>query len=246
MTSAPAISFKDKTALVTGATRGIGRAIARLLEQCGAHVIVTGTKAGPSPETIGKDYWPLDLSNDTSTAEFCKRLEALPRLDVLVNNAGINKIEPVDELSSEQWDRILKVNLTGAMLLTRSAARVMKRQKDGGRIVNVSSIFGIVSRSWRNAYSATKFGLNGLTKSSALDLASHKILVNAVCPGFTLTDMTRGILSKKDMDELNQLIPLGRFAEEDEIARAAVFLCSDWNTYMTGETVIVDGGFVSR
>ena len=121
---------------------------------------------------------------------------------------------------------------------------IMKKNNKGGKILNISSIFGIVSREMRNAYSSTKAGLIGLTRASSLDLAPDNILVNALCPGFTKTDMTASILSSSDMETLCEKIPMGRFAEEIEIAKAALFLCSDMNTYMTGQTLIADGGFV--
>jgi 3-oxoacyl-[acyl-carrier protein] reductase len=122
----------------------------------------------------------------------------------------------------------------------------MKGQKTGGKILNISSIFGVVSKEKRNAYSASKTGLIGLTRSSALDLAQYNILVNALCPGFTMTELTKSVLSKADMDKLRADVPLQRFAEVDEIARAGLFLCSDQNTYITGQTLVVDGGFTIR
>ena len=168
------------------------------------------------------------------------------KIDILINNAGINIIESIDELNEENWQKILDVNLTGPMILTREISKKMKKNNKGGKILNISSIFGCVSKAKRNSYSSSKFGLIGLTRSSSLDLASHNILVNAVCPGFTSTEMMISILSKEEIKKLLKQIPMGRFAEAEEIAKVAVFLCSDLNSYITGQTLVVDGGFISQ
>jgi 3-oxoacyl-[acyl-carrier protein] reductase len=232
--------FKGKTVIVTGATRGIGRTIAGLFVSLGADVIATGTKPGKSGQ------WHLDLCDDKSVDVFCEKVSKLPKIDILINNAGINKIESVEAVTNEAWEKILKVNLTGAMKITRAVSRVMIKKQKGGRIVNVSSIYGVVSRAKRNAYSASKAGLIGLTRSSALDLAPHGILVNALCPGFVLTDLTKSILSSQDIKSLSNDVPLKRFGTEKEIAQAAVFLCWDKNSYMTGQTFMADGGFTAK
>ncbi len=235
------LSLKGKVVLITGGTRGFGRAMVEVFSQCGAVVIYTGTSSQMKP-LKGTQYWPLDLSDESSLSVFVERLRKLPRLDVLVNNAGINVIEPIDQITREHWDKIVQVNLTGAMVLMREAAILMKKKRIKGRILNISSIFGLISRAKRNAYSATKAGLIGLTHASALDLAPSGILVNALCPGFVLTDLTKSILSKKDIALLKTQIPMGRFGTEEDIARAALFLCSDFNTYITGQTLVADGG----
>ncbi len=239
------IDFTDKVAVVTGSSRGIGKAIADKLLSLGAHVIYTGTTMAEE-KTTEKTCLQLDLSKDESIKSFIKKVKDFKQIDILVNNAGINKIESVDEISEEKWEEIIKVNLTGPMVLTKEIAKIMKKNKGGGKILNISSIFGSVSKEKRNSYSASKFGLIGLTKASSIDLAPHNILVNALCPGFTLTDLTKSVLSKEDMEKLCEDIPLGRFAQEDEIAQSALFLCSDLNTYITGQTLIADGGFTSK
>lgn len=240
------ISFSGKVAIVTGATKGIGKAIADMLAQGGCHVIYTGTKDKKSSSHSKGEYWTLDLSDDDSVAVFLGKVGKLKRVDILVNNAGINKIEPIDEVTDSAWERILKINLTGTMKLMRDAVKVMKKNRRGGKILNISSIFGITSREKRNSYSASKAGMIGLTRASALDLAPFNILVNALCPGFVLTNLTKSILSARDIKELSSEIPLGRFGREEEIAKAAVFLCSDLNTYITGQSVIVDGGYTIK
>ncbi|MBI4308821.1 MAG: SDR family oxidoreductase [Candidatus Omnitrophica bacterium] len=244
--SAIPLNFKGKVALVTGGARGIGRAIVKRLHYCGAKVIYTGTSTGKTHAVKGCMYWPLDLSKEQSVAEFTGRMRTLKRLDILVNNAGINIIEAIDQVEKSHWDRVLQVNLTGAMLLMKEAAILMKKNKRGGKILNISSIFGIVSRAKRNAYSASKAGLIGLTRAAALDLATDGILVNALCPGFVKTDLTASILSEQEMRLLSAKVPLGRFAQEEEVATAALFACSDFNLYMTGQAIVVDGGYTLR
>lgn len=235
--------MRGKVALVTGATRGIGKAIAEALIERGATVIGTGTGKATAAAKLRFIFWPLDLADEQSKKAFFERMRNLKQLDILVNNAGINVIAPIDRIDQGDWDKVVQVNLTGAMLLMKTAAALMKKNKTGGRILNVSSIFGIIAREKRNAYAATKAGLIGLTRASALDLAPHKILVNAICPGFVLTDLTKSILSVKERKALLERIPMGRFGLEEEIARTAAFLCSLENTYLTGQAIVIDGGY---
>ncbi len=241
------IDFNGKTALVTGGTRGIGKSIVILLIDAGCDVIYTGTQKKPDESIDKASYKQLDLSDKKSIYQFIKNvLDDTKKIDVLINNAGINIIEPIDELKEENWQKILDVNLTGPMLLTREASKKMKKNNKGGKILNISSIFGCVSKAKRNSYSASKTALIGLTRASALDLAPYNILVNALCPGFTSTELTQSILSKEEIRKISKQIPLGRFAKAEEIAKTAIFLCSDLNSYITGQTLIVDGGFVSK
>lgn len=241
------MDFIGKTAIVTGGTRGIGKAIAELIQQLGGHVIVTGTseKSRDSFDRKRCTYIQLDLSNQESIGAFLEKVKKIKNIDVLVNNAGINKIEPIDEIDVESWNKIIKVNLTGPMLVTRTVAALMKKRKTG-RILNISSIWAVIGKEKRNSYSASKTGLLGLTRTTALDLAPYNILVNALCPGFTLTELTKSILSSSEIKRLSKEVPLGRFAKSEEIARIAVFLCSDKNTYITGQTITADGGFTIR
>jgi len=235
--------FSGKTALVTGGTRGIGKSIAEELIRCGCSVIYTGRSEKPEAASAGLNrYIQVDFADKSSVERFLTEIESIPKIDILVNNAGINIIEPVDEIKDENWEKILNVNLTAAMLVMRQVSRKMKAAGQG-RILNISSIFGVISRAKRNSYSASKAGLIGLTKASALDLAPYNVLVNALCPGFTATELTASTLSKQEMDELSKEVPLGRFATPQEIARSALFLCSEYNTYITGQVIIVDGGY---
>ena len=242
MSDSNALSFTDKIAIVTGSTRGIGRAIADLISELGGHVIYTGTASSNSiGDQVGKEYWQLDASDKQSVTQFADRIEKLNRLDILVNNAGINRNDSVDEMKDEDWDIVMEVNLTTPMKLMRSATRVMKKQSSG-RILNISSLFGNIARRHRNSYTTTKTGLVGLTRSAGLELAQYGILVNALCPGFILTDMTRKMLTDEQRAELANLVPLGRMGSEADMAKVAAFMVSDWNTYMTTQTLVSDGG----
>jgi len=237
-------NFNKKTAIVTGGTRGIGKEIANLIWQGGGNVIITGTRK-IKQEICSRKRWkyaPLDFLSQQSIKEFLEIVRKMEQIDILINNAGINLIEPINELNEDNWDKVLKVNLTGPMLITKGVSRIMKRGKSG-KILNVSSIFGVISKAKRSSYSASKSGLIGLTRAMALDLAGDHILVNALCPGFVLTELTKTILAKAEITKLSAQVPLGRFANAKEIAQIAVFLCSSLNSYVTGQTVIVDGGF---
>lgn len=237
------VNFENQTAIVTGGTRGIGRAIADGMARLGGRVIVTGTQARCATELPSAwEYRQLDFLHEATVAAFLAGLDQVPHIDVLVNNAGINIIEPIDELSEEHWQQVITVNLTGPARLTQYVARRMKAQQ-AGRIVNISSIWGVHSRAQRNAYSASKTGLLGLTRACALDLAKERVLVNAVCPGFTKTELTDAILSAAEQQDLEARIPLRRFATADEIAKVVLFLGSAANTYVTGQTIVVDGGY---
>ncbi len=166
----------------------------------------------------------------------------LKRIDILINDEGINIVEYIDKISEQNWNNIIRVNLTGPMQLTQAVIPKIKNGKYG-RILNVSSIWGVISKEKRAAYSSSKTGLIGLTRAASLELAAYNIMVNALCPGFTMTDLTRATLSNSEIKRLSKQVPLGRFAQPKEIAHVAVFLCSDINSYITGQAVTVDGGF---
>ena len=189
-------------------------------------------------------YHQLDYSSAESVKEFISLVKGLDKVDVLINNAGVNKIESVTEISLDDWDWINAVNLRGPFLLTQAASEKMKKQKSG-KIINIASIFGVVSKENRAAYSSTKWGLIGFTKAVALDLASFNVQVNAVSPGFVDTDLTRQIIGPENLKQLVETIPQGRLAQPDEIAKVVLFLCSVLNTYITGQNIVVDGGFTS-
>jgi len=244
------LDFTDKTVIITGGTRGIGAAMVNIFCDAGANVMLTGTKRtgseflGVSNNQNNIQYHQLDYSSDESLKEFIHSVKKLDSVDILINNAGVNKIESVTEILVDDWDWMNAINLRGPFLLTQAVAENMKSQ-NSGKIINISSIFGVVSKGKRAAYSSTKWGLIGFTKAVALELAPFNVQVNAVSPGFVDTDLTHQILKPEDMKQLVETIPQGRLAQPDEIAKVVLFLCSDDNTYITGQNIVVDGGFTS-
>lgn len=247
------IGFHGKTVLITGATRGIGRQLAGDFESLGANLILTGTRPDQieelnrSLETEGRGknihYLCADFSDERSLLDFMQDLRRYDRIDVCVNNAGINRINYIYDAPLTDWDAVLNVNLRAPFLILHDVSRTMK-SNGYGRIVNIGSIFGVVSREKRAIYSSSKSGLVGLTRAAAIDLAPYGILVNCVSPGFVRTDLTESILSEAEIRDLTARIPLGRMAVPEDISKAIVFLSSDLNTYITGQNIVVDGGYV--
>jgi 3-oxoacyl-[acyl-carrier protein] reductase len=241
------INFKDKNVLITGASRGIGNDLANSFYLSGANIISTSTRPFKVKNTKLKNKWTnfvVDFNDDESIEEFSKNIIKY-KIDILINNAGINKINDIDKIIKDDWDKINRVNLRAPYLISQLAAKKMIKQKKGF-IVNVSSIFGVISKEKRASYSASKSGLIGLTKATAIDLAKHNILVNAVSPGFVETELTRKILSKVESNQIKKDIPLRRFAKKNEITNLIFFLCSSYNTYITGQNFVIDGGFTIK
>jgi len=243
------LDFSGKKVLITGATRGIGAAIADAFADSGAELILTGTQQHVIDDMNAQnnersEYWCVDFNDRKSLDTFCARLDGLDRLDVCVNNAGINRLNPIDKIVTEDLDAVLDINLRAPFLVCRSASRLMKRQQYG-RIVNIASIWSVISKPGRAAYSASKFGITGMTKTLAVELGRDGILVNAVSPGFIMTDLTAQSLSPAEQTELSNEVPLGRFGQPDEIAQVVLFLSSDLNTYITAQNIVADGGFTS-
>jgi 3-oxoacyl-[acyl-carrier protein] reductase len=236
------IDFNGRTALVTGGTRGLGYAIADLLRALGARVMVTGTSPGGSGPT-GCAYVACDFTDGDATAEFAAA-QARLGYDVLVNNAAVNKVGATGDYDPADFARLHQVNVTAPFLLCRALAPGMA-ERGFGRIVNITSIFGVVSRVGRAAYSTTKFGLLGLSRALALEYGPRGVLVNGLAPGFVDTDLTRRVLGLAGIAEVEAQIPVGRLAKPDDIARACAFLASPANTYVTGQNIVVDGGFTS-
>ena len=245
------VDLTGRNALVTGGTRGIGLSIVETLAKAGASVIATGTSDEPSDSlrALSADglevaYRGLDLSVEESLEALCGEMRSLDRLDILVNNAGINQIVPVEDVTGEDYDRLHRINLRGPLLLSGAAIPSMRRG-GWGRIVNVASIWATITKPGRAMYTSSKFGLVGLTKTLAVENAPHGILVNAVSPGFTLTELTRSTLSEDEIGALAQQVPAKRFADPVEMANVVCFLCSPLNTYLTAQNVTIDGGFTS-
>lgn len=245
------VCFDNKKILVTGGSRGIGKEIALAFLSAGnCNLVITG-KSENAPEWMESfpssnlRYHQLDLSEKNWLGSFKKLVEELEGFDVCINNAGINSVHPVSEFPQEKIQEILSVNLEAPILITGVLSKYMAKNQYG-RIVNIASIFGVVSKAHRSAYTASKAGLIGVTKTMALDLAPSNILVNAVSPGFIETDLTRQVLGESGIQEMTKRIPQGRLGRPTEIANYILFLASDFNTYMTGQNIVVDGGFVSE
>lgn len=237
------IDFTGKTAIVTGGTQGIGRGMCSLLIECGCNVIYTGTKSKPTIEIPGGQYEKLDLSDQESINHFIENvINKIKKIDILINNAGIQIQHAIDEIELNDWNKVFDVNINAPMQLIKAVAPKMKSE-NSGKILNISSIAGITSKPRQSSYSATKAGIIGLTRSVALDLAPFNILVNALCPGTTQTLMVDTILSADQKQLIIDKIPLKRFAKVEEVANMAVYLCSDLNSYVTGQAIIIDGGY---
>ncbi|HWJ21818.1 MAG TPA: 3-oxoacyl-[acyl-carrier-protein] reductase [Gemmatimonadaceae bacterium] len=241
------IDLSNRVALVTGSTRGIGRAIAGQLAECGARVAIVGrdlARAEAVAEEIGEARgFACDVSDVASVTALVGNVEkAFGSLDILVNNAGLTRDNILLRLTDDDWDAVLDANLRGAFAATRAATRGMMKRR-WGRIINIASVVGITGNKGQANYAASKAGLIGFTKSVAKEYASRNILVNAVAPGFIETDMTAA-MTDEARKALSGTIPLERLGKPADIAAVVAFLASEYASYITGQTVVVDGGMV--
>jgi len=240
------MKFKNKTVVVTGGTKGIGAAIGELYAKEGANVVLTGRESAVlndmqerAPQNI--KYIPLDLEQKNSVEQFLEFLASIECLDVLVNNAGINRIERIENISYENFEAVLNVNLVSPFYICQKAAELMAKQ--GGKIVNIASIWSNITREGRVSYITSKAGIAGLTRGLATDMAKFNVLVNTVSPGFVMTELTQASLNEQEMKSMRDMIPMQRMAQPSEIANVVAFLTSDENSYITGQNIVVDGGF---
>ena len=242
--------LEGQTAIVTGASRGIGKAIAIFLAKEGAEVIINYSSSLENANKVvseinsfgGKAYpFQADISNENSVNELIKTvLEKNNKIDVLVNNAGITKDGLLMRMKTDDWQKVLDLNLSGVFYCTRAVSRQMLKQKKG-RIINITSVVGLMGNPGQANYSAAKAGVVGLTQSAAKEFASRGITVNAVAPGFISTDMTKDLNS----ESILSAIPLGRFGNPEDVAGAVRFLAADPSaSYITGQVIQVDGGMV--
>ena len=242
------IDLTGKTAVVTGSTRGIGRAVAQALADSGARVAVVGRardKAMSVASEVGNGAagFACDVSDTAAVAALIADVEKeFGGIDILVNNAGLTRDNLVMRLSDDDWDAVMNANLRGAFAAIRAVARGMMKKR-AGRIINMASVVGLNGNKGQANYAASKAGLIALTKSVAKELGSRNILVNAIAPGFIETEMTDAMTSEARA-ALNGLIPLARLGKPEDIAAMVVFLASDHTSYLTGQVLVVDGGMV--
>lgn len=242
--------LKDKVALVTGAGRGIGKEIALTLAKNGATVIVNYNGSKESADKVVEEITAnggnaeaiqCNISDYSASEEFIKNILAkYKKVDILVNNAGVTRDNLIMRMSEEDYDMVLDTNLKGAFNMIKHLSRSFLKQK-AGKIINISSVSGVMGNAGQANYSASKAGLIGLTKSVAREMASRGICVNAVAPGFIDTDMTRA-LSDDAKESLNKMIPMGRTGQAKEVADLVLFLAGDGSNYITGQVIGVDGG----
>lgn len=245
------MELADKIAVVTGSARGIGKTIAHVLAEAGAHIVISDLNVEAGKETVdeikatGREaIWvEADVSkSDQANQLIDQTLEKFGRLDILVNNAGITRDNLLMRMSEDEWDSVIAVNLKGSYNCIRAATKIFMKQRSG-RIVNIASVVGQMGNAGQANYASSKAGVIGLTKSVAKELASRNILVNAVAPGFIETAMTEK-LPEKARETLIQLIPLAKLGQPEDVARVVLFLCSNRSSYITGQVINVDGGMV--
>ncbi len=244
-----------KVALVTGGSKGLGKAMARGFAAAGADVVISSRneselRSGLAEILQGTDrrghYVVADLSRRAEADRLAKKaLELAGRVDILVNNAGTNQPQPVDEITDEVWDRVLELNLSSVMALTRALVPQMK-QRGWGRVIHISSVMAFHSKEKRNIYSATKSALVGFARANALDLGAFGVTVNCIAPGPFLTDLPMSLLSEAEKKAFGDHTALGRWGNPEELVGPCLLLASDAGSYITGTTLVVDGGFLCR
>jgi NAD(P)-dependent dehydrogenase (short-subunit alcohol dehydrogenase family) len=244
-----------RVALVTGGNKGLGKAMARGLAESGADVVIASRHELELKAALGEildgtnrrgAYFVADMANRDDVKKLARfAIEKMGKVDILVNNAGMNAPQAIDAITDETWDRVVQVNLTSVMSLTREVVPQMKERR-WGRVVHISSVLGQTSKEKRNAYSATKAALIGMARASALDLGPFNVTVNCIAPGPFLTDMPMAILSDAEKQVFADRTALGRWAQPREVVGPVLMLCSEAGSFITGQTIFVDGGWLSR
>jgi 3-oxoacyl-[acyl-carrier protein] reductase len=244
------INLLGKIALVTGGTRGIGLAIADRLYDAGATVLITGTstdeinRLNDRNTSDRKFYLAVDFLSRDSMSSFLELIGEYNRIDILVNNAGVNRIKANMNTDEDDYNFIMDINVKGAYQIMREVTKKMKAH-GYGRVVNITSIWSSITRPERSLYTASKFAMTGLSKAVAVELAPDNILVNCVAPGFTKTEMTESTNTPIELKRISSKIPAKRMCQPAEIANLVLFLASNLNTYLTGQNIIIDGGYTS-
>jgi 3-oxoacyl-[acyl-carrier protein] reductase len=246
------VDLGGQTAIVTGASRGIGKAIALGLACAGAKVACVARNADKLKETVDEitaaggmsEAHPCDVTDSDAVSKLVEGLaEKWGQVDIVVNNAGITKDTLIPRMSDEDWDTVIATNLRSVFLFTRSSSLVMMRKRSG-RIINISSVSGLMGNPGQANYSASKAGIIGLTRTVARELAGRKVTVNAICPGFISSDMTDA-LGPAVLDEVKKRVPAKRLGEAQEVADAVLYLASDSAAYLTGQVLTLDGGLTA-
>ncbi len=222
--------MRKKNVLITGVSRGIGKAIKDRLDATNQYNLIV-------PSRI-----EMDLTNSENIVNYFNKKDL--HVDILINNAGTNVLNAIEDITMDTVEQMLSINLKAPLQLIKSCVPYMKSQQ-WGRIVSLSSIWGVRSKEFRTLYSAAKFGINGITKALSRELGEYGILVNAVCPGYVNTELTNKNVPPAEQEKIKATIPLRRFAEPGEIANLIKFLISDENTYITGQAIVIDGGFLA-
>jgi len=244
-------NLENKVAVVTGASKGIGKAMAKLFAKAGAHVVCISRKADALKAVVDSikteggfaSYNAFDVS---SLNEFEKNINSIINkynsIDILVNNAGVTRDKLIMRMNEEDWNHVININLKGAFNGIKSVSRIMMKQRSG-KIINISSVVGLTGNAGQANYAASKAGLIGLSKATAKEFSSRGINVNCIAPGYIKTDMTEKI-TDKNLENINTKIPLGHIGSPNDVANTALFLASDEAGYITGQTIVVDGGMV--
>ena len=247
--------LSGRVALVTGGSKGLGKAMARGLAQAGADIIISSRHENELRTALDEILHGTERRGHVIVADLSRRgdvdfltesaLKHWGRVDILINNAGTNIPQAVDEIRDEDWDQIIQLNLSSVMAVTRALVPQMKARR-WGRIIHISSIMGFISKPGRNVYSATKSALLGLARANALELGSYGITVNCIAPGPFLTDLPSRLLSAAEKEEFAERTALGRWGDPSELAGPALLLASEAGSYITGQTLVVDGGWLAR